>query len=212
MLKFPTVFEDCWKLLNMSSELSSKAAVLAFVILIGLVALSGIVLRFSIPEPTLITIHPPQPTETSAPTPTPAPILVYVTGAVAQPDRLYQLPFGSRVKDVLEAAGGMTASANRMSVNLAAIVRDGDQIHVLSNDKAEGDIELPTPSGGWRVHINTATQSQLETLPGIGAATARRIIEYRELVGAFASLADLDNVSGIGPATLDSLKDLVAFD
>ncbi len=112
----------------------------------------------------------------------------------------------------MDAAGGMTKNANKTSVNLAATVRDGDQIHVMTNEVSDGNIELPTPSGGWRVHINTATQAELETLPGIGAATARRIIEYRELVGSFDSLADLDNVSGIGPATLENLKDLVAFD
>ena len=177
-----------------------------------IIVISGAVLLLSRPEPVHIIIRPPQPTATPAPTYTPAPILVYVTGAVAKPDQLVQLPYGSRVSDALEAVGGLTESANQTLVNLAAIVRDGDQVHVPFIGTEAENAELPTPSGGRRVYVNTATQAELDTLPGIGAAMAQRIIEYRELVGGFANLEDLDKVSGIGPAMLDRLKDLVAFD
>ncbi len=185
---------------------------IVFLVLIIVIAVSGAVLLLSSPEPPLIVIHPPQPTATPAPTFTPAPILVYVTGAVAKPDQAVQLPHGSRVSDVLAAAGGLTASANQTLVNLAAIVRDGDHVHVPSIDNEAEIAELPTPSGGRRVFVNSATQGELETLPGIGAAMAQRIIEYRELVGEFAGLDDLDKVSGIGAATLERLQDLVSFD
>ena len=195
----------------MISLSSNRSAVILFLVLIIIIAVSGAVLLLSRPESVLITINPPQPTATPAPTITPAPILVYVTGAVAKPDQLVRLQYGSRVSDALAAAGGMTERANQTLVNLAAIVRDGDQVHVPFAEIEAESAELPTPSGGRRVYLNTATQAELETLPGIGAAMAQRIIEYRELVGEFRTLEDLDKVSGIGAATLEGLKDLVAF-
>ena len=110
------------------------------------------------------------------------------------------------------AAGGLTGAAVKSSVNMAAIVRDGDQIHVSSSTGGASAFELATPSGGRRVRINSASQEEIEALPGIGPVTAQRIIEYREQVGAFEDLADLDQVSGIGPRTLENLQDQVAFD
>ena len=196
----------------MESQLSSRTTIAVFLVLIIVMALCGALLLHSRQQPTSITIHPPPPTDTPAPTPTYEAILVYVTGAVANPERLYTLPWGSRVQDALEAAGGLTDAADKSAVNLAAIVRDGDQIHVVSSTGNGALFELATPSGGRRIHINSASQAELEALPGIGPATARRIIEYREQVGEFNDLADLDQVSGIGPKTLESLQDQVAFD
>ncbi len=197
---------------QMPETSNSRAYVLAFMVLIILLAVSGALLLLSRTPPVTITIHPPAPTSTAPPTETPSPITVFVTGAVAEPESLIQLPRGSRVVDVLEAVGGLTEYADKKLVNLAAIVRDGDQIHIRSVGDSVYASSLPTPSGGRRVHLNTASQAQLESLPGIGPATAQRIIEYRELVGEISSLTDLDMVSGIGPATIDKLKDLVAFD
>jgi len=79
-------------------------------------------------------------------------------------------------------------------------------------EAAADDISLPTPMGGPRVAINAATQSELEALPGIGPVLAGRIIEHREQFGAFASLEDLDAVSGIGESLLARLRDLLLFD
>lgn len=162
------------------------------------------------PDPVIIEIHPPRPTATPAPTATREPVLVYVTGEVTNPEILVNLPFGSRVSDAVEAAGGFTNDANLSLVNLAGRVRDGDHVHVPSINVSHS--ELPTPAGDARVYINTATQAELESLPDIGAVTARRIIEYRELVGDFADFDDLDQVTGVGPATLEKLQDLIAFD
>ena len=196
----------------MESTLSSRAAVAVFLSLIIVMAICGALLLESRQEPTSITIYPPLPTETPAPTPTREPIQVYVTGAVANPERVYTLPWGSRVQDALAAAGGLTEAAEKSAVNLAAIVRDGDQIHIASAVADDAGLELATPSGGRRVRVNSATLEDLATLPGIGAVTAQRIIEYREQVGDFNSLADLDQVPGIGPRTLENLQDQVAFD
>lgn len=196
----------------MSEMSTTRSYVIVFLILVILIAVSGAVLLLSRPDPVLITIHPPAPTSTPLPTPTPAPIKVYVTGAVAKPDQVHQLPHGSRVADAIKAAGGLTDDADNALVNMAAILRDGDQVHAPSTGDEGKTANLPTPSGGQRIYVNTATQAELETLPGIGPETALRIIEYRELVGDFDRLSDLDNVSGIGPATLEKLADLVAFD
>lgn len=196
----------------MPAELSTKWTIILFLVVINLVALGGALLLLSRPEPAVITIHPPVPTATPLPTATPSMILVYVTGAVHQPATLQALPFGSRVRDAIAAAGEVTDLADLSRVNLAAIVRDGDQVHVASIHQDSGDAALPTPSGGSRVYVNTATLDELDTLPGIGPKIALRIVAYREALGPFKSLDDLDNVSGIGPVTLAKLRGLVIFD
>ncbi len=197
----------------MPTSTTSRLYVIAFLILTIAISLGGAALLIEQRDNHyVITIHPPVPTSTPLPTPTPAPIKVYVTGAVAKPDQVHQLPHGSRVADAIEAAGGLTDDADNALVNMAAILRDGDQVHAPSTGDEGKTANLPTPSGGQRIYVNTATQAELETLPGIGPETALRIIEYRELVGDFDRLSDLDNVSGIGPATLEKLADLVAFD
>ncbi len=196
----------------MDSNFSPRGVIAAFLIMAAALALGGVALLESRPEPTSIAIHPPRPTETPAPTPTREPIQVYVTGAVANPEQIYSLPWGSRVTHAIAAAGGLTDAADQTSVNLAALVRDGDQIHVSSATGDASGLELATPSGGARVRINSAGQAELESLPGIGPVTAQRIIEYREQVGDFESLADLDQVAGIGPKILEGLLETVAFD
>jgi len=198
----------------MGSNFSSRMTVAVFLMLVIVFALSGALLLHVMrgQNAISITIHPPLPTATPAPTPTREPIQVYVTGAVANPEQTYTLPWGSRVEDALAAAGGLTDAANRSAVNLAAIVRDGDQIHIAATTGSADAFELATPSGGRRVQINSASQEELETLPGVGPVTAQRIIEYREQVGDFSDLDDLDQVSGIGPSILENLQDQIVFD
>lgn len=197
---------------NLSPEPSPRGTILAFAI-IALAIIGGAILMLATrPEPVKITINPPVPTATALPTTTPAPITVYVTGAVSQPETTITIPAGSRVQDALDTVGGVTENADLERVNLAQILHDGDQIHVPElNESAE--TVLPTPSGGIIiVHINTATLEELMTLPGVGGALAQRIIDYRTTNGAFADLAALDNVSGIGPSMLENIKEMVAFD
>lgn len=200
----------------MQSEASPLSTLVAFIIVGVLIVGSATLLLLSRPEPVQITIHPPIPTVTPQPTATPQPILVYITGEVHQPETTIEVAYGSRVMDAISAAGGFTDDANKTAVNVAGILRDGDQVHVpaiISAGNSTTSIDsLPTPSGGDVVYINTATLEELETLPGVGPGLAQRIIAYRTENGYFTRLEDLDNVSGIGDATLDNLSDLISFD
>ena len=175
-----------------------------------LLVAAGALLLASRPKPVAITILPPPLTATPPPTATPSPLQVYVTGAVVHPQQTYTLPPGSRVDDALQAAGGATDNADLTRINRAGFLRDGDQIHLPA--LGADDSGLPTPMGGAKVPINSASQSELETLPGIGPVTAARIINYRKQHGDFDDLDDLDEVSGIGPATLANLQDLITYD
>ena len=196
----------------------SSLPTLLAVVIIAAAVLGGVVLLMaSRPAPVTITINPPPPTPAPTPTFTPSPVVVYVTGAVNQPGALVTLPAGSRVNDALAAAGGAAADADLERIDLAALVHDGDHIHVYRVGEAAQALE-PAPSGGSSdgatalVHVNRATQEELESLPGIGPALAGRIIAYREAHGAFTSLQSLTEVSGIGERTIEQLDGLVAFD
>jgi len=208
----------------MREQASSLSTIIVVIIVAVFIAGSGALLLSSRPDPVQITINPPVPTSTPLPTSTPEPILVYITGAVNQPETTIELPHDSRVMDAISAAGGFTDNANQTLVNIAGILRDGDQIHVpeiITVEQPQTDNtdtesvtaeQLPTPSGGNVIYVNTATLEELQALPGVGPAMAQRIIDYRTENGPFTQLDDLDNVSGIGPATLENLQDLIAFD
>jgi competence protein ComEA len=180
---------------------------MAVIIIVGLVIL--IVTR---PEPVEIMIIPPEPTLTPEPTVTPSPLLVYVTGAVQNPQITVELPAGSRVKDALDAAGGLTESADMNRVNVAGILHNGDHIHVFTQGEEAANLAVPTRSGGEVVFVNTATLEELDTLPGIGPAIAQRIIDFREQNGPFTDLESLMQVSGIGESLISQLEGLVSFE
>ena len=136
-------------------------------------------------------------------------VVVHVVGAVARPG-LYRLKEGSRVDDAIGRAGGATGKAALELVNLAAPVADGQQIVVPKAGEAPPLAAGAAPGGsGGRVHLNSATLEQLDTLPGVGPVTAQAILDYRTEKGAFQSVEELDAVPGIGPARLERLKDLV---
>jgi competence protein ComEA len=180
-----------------------------------LAIISGIVaLLLNRPTPVTITIIPPAPTGTPPPTSTPGPLHIYVTGAVVNPLKVYILPPGSRVQDAITAAGGPLPDADMTRVNLAQVMRDGDQIDVptlnVNTGRAKGSEATATPNGP--VHINTATVEDLERLPGVGPVLAKQIIDYRNEHGPFKSMADLDDVPGIGPAKLKEWEGKIAFD
>ncbi len=196
----------------MSSPSSSKLTIVVYLLVIIFMAFGGTMLYLSRPEPTTITIHPPLPTATHVPTATPGPILVYVTGAVNLPESTHELAFGSRVQDAIAAAGGFADSANKTLVNVAGILRDGDQIHVPALDEGGVGLTLPTPSGGELLRINRASEEELLKLPGVGPALAGRIVAYRDEMGSIDSFAELDEISGIGEATIAKWQGLIAFD
>lgn len=189
----------------------ARTTILAFFLLAFAIVGGGALLLLTRPQPVQITINPPVPTAAPAPTHTPGPITVYITGAVQRPQTSLALPAGSRVQEAIDAAGGLLDGADLDRVNLAQVLRDGDQVHVPSAGEA-GDTILATPNTGGMVSINRATTEELQTLPGVGPALAGRIITYRDENGPFMSLDDLDNVSGIGPSLLAELEGLVSFD
>jgi len=142
-------------------------------------------------------------------------IIVHIVGEVNNPD-VFELPYGSRVRDVLQMAGGATEYANLARVNLAAVVSDAMQIIIpaIGEDVPYVLIEQAPAAAsgvtaGGLVNINTATSAELQTLPRVGPAMAQRIIDFRETHGSFSSVDELIHVSGIGESTLAGLRDLV---
>jgi competence protein ComEA len=146
--------------------------------------------------------------------------IVHVAGAVRRPG-VYRLRAGARVQDAVRRAGGGSANADLNGLNLAAKVEDGRQIIVptragASSAAAGVAATGAAPSGAGAaganappVNLNTATLEQLGTLDGVGPATARKIMEYREAHGGFGSVDDLDGVPGIGPKRLAALREHV---
>ena len=144
------------------------------------------------------------------PTATPTPELkVFVTGAVQSPG-VYTLQEGNRVEDAVNAAGGLLPDADISAVNMAKRVGDEEHFHIprvgeapLVASEAQ---EEPEDS---RIDINIASQSLLQTLPGIGEVRAKAIVDYRESQGPFQFPADITNVDGIGQGTYENIRDLI---
>jgi competence protein ComEA len=161
---------------------------------------------------------------TLQPAPTPLPLVVHVTGSVHLPGVL-SLPAGSRLQDAIEAAGGLKPEADAQALNLAAFLEDGERLYIPSQASAEPvdeepasrsqGLELPepgTPTATGPININSATQDELETLPGIGPTIAQRIILYRETNGAFTSIEDIQMVEGIGQKKFEAIMYLITVE
>jgi competence protein ComEA len=134
--------------------------------------------------------------------------VVHVAGAVRRPG-VYSLGPGARVQDAVRRAGGPRRSADVDAVNLAAKVADGQQIVVPTKAPAAvGAITAPAPgeAPSAPVSLGSATLEQLQTLDGVGPATAEKILAYRSEHGGFRSVDDLANVPGIGPKKLAAMK------
>ncbi len=151
------------------------------------------------------------------PAPTEKPIAVHIIGAVPRPG-LYEFPQGARVQDAIDASGGLLADADESVLNLAALLEDGQQLNIPYGAGGPAATEAPvvpvTPGPTAAnsvdlVNINTATLEELDALPGIGPTTAQKIIDYRTTNGPFDQIEDIMNVSGIGPATFENIKDLI---
>ena len=147
----------------------------------------------------------------------PARLTVHVDGAVAAPGVYELVGEGLRLNDAVEAAGGLVEDADTSQVNLAADLADGQKVHIPLKAEGPGEAVVDgtatgraaTSSEAGLVNLNTATEEQLRTLPGIGEVLARRIVDYREMNGPFASVEELTAVEGIGNALLYRLRELV---
>lgn len=143
----------------------------------------------------------------AAPSAPPDQVVIHVSGAVPDPG-VRTLPGGARVDDAVQAAGGATKAARTDQLNLARPLRDGEQIHVPTASEAAVAVTGGSGPAGL-VNLNRATTAELEELPGVGPVLAGRIIAHRETQGGFRSVADLQQVSGIGEKTFAELEDLV---
>lgn len=133
---------------------------------------------------------------------------------------IYYLDAGSRVNDAVDAAGGLTSQADPKSINLAQKLSDEAVVYVASKDENISVVANTTASSAMSqeekstilVNLNTATEADLQTISGIGAKRAADIIAYREANGGFKSVDDLNNVSGIGDKTMESIRPYVTVE
>jgi competence protein ComEA len=136
------------------------------------------------------------------PTPTSSPVVVYISGNVEDPG-VYSLPAGSRIQDLVEAAGGPLPASELDSINLAELLSDSQHVHIPVTGETASDIINST----FPLDLNSATAEDLDTIPGIGPVLAGEIVSYREQNGDFSSLGDLLNVTGIGEAKLNDIME-----
>jgi competence protein ComEA len=167
--------------------------------------------------------------------PTPLTVRIHVAGAVVRPG-VYTVSSSARVVDAVKAAGGATSRADLERINLAQTIIDTEQVFVpfrssrttkitvaprLRPSRTTVPVPMPTVPGAFPiigvpsttitplVNLNSATSSQLDTLPGVGPSTAKAIISYRNRKGPFGKVEDLLNVPGIGPSKVAALRDEV---
>ena len=187
-----------------SLQLSRRQALLAVAVLVAVLTVAGRTLARAgaselQPQAALV---PDRPAAAAR-------LVVHVAGAVRRPG-LYRLREGSRVADAVARAGGATAKADTAAVNLAAPLADGIQVLVPSRVAGAAGGTAAGAAGGGRVSLSSATAAQLDELPGVGPITAQKIVDYRAAHGGFSSVDDLDAISGIGPARLEQLRELVS--
>lgn len=210
----PPLLARLWSLGRQRPRMVAGAGVAASAVVALSVLL--IALRGAPPQPELLL---PQATPAASPTSVEsAQIYVHAAGAVAEPG-LYRLQRGARVADLLEAAGGPAGDASVDGLNLAARLEDGQRVYVPRVGEVDpaaavgerGVTDDPAMAGqsGLAVNLNTATQTELEELPGVGPSTALAILDYRKRNGRFRAVDELLEVRGIGPAKFEGLKDLV---
>ena len=154
-------------------------------------------------------------------------IIVHVSGAIKN-EGIYELEENSRVANAIEAAGGITENAYTKEINLALALEDGMKIYIPTKEEAEKEKKLGTYNsnisgddnnskknsessnkGNEKININTATREELDKLPGVGEATADKIINYREANGEFKKIEEIKEVKGIGDSKFEEIKDLI---
>lgn len=191
----------------------SRAELIALVAVVGAtVAGAGFWYVRSLPAPVQVRSGPSG-ALVAAPTASASPatvILVDVAGWVRRPG-VYEFAEGARVIDAIDAAGGARPGAVLSSLNLAAPLVDGTQVLVPKESQSAPTTETGTGTSGATglVNVNSATNAELETLPGIGEVIAQAIVDHRTENGPFTSVEQLVDVSGIGDATLENIRELV---
>lgn len=137
---------------------------------------------------------------------------MHITGAINNPG-VVVLEEGSRIVDALEAAGGETDEADVNRLNLAYVLEDGEKLYIPSKNEEEQKYITQgkdnMSEGQSKININSAQIEELITLPGVGEATANKIIEYRKENGKFQKIEDLKNVPGIGDSKFENIKMLI---
>jgi competence protein ComEA len=141
--------------------------------------------------------------------------VIYVSGAVNHPG-VVKISGGLRIIDAINAAGGLSPEADASKINMAQALKDGMQILVPAQNKvtvetAGKSTVLDGQRQGNKININSAAKQELDQLPGVGAAMAERIIEYRNNHGGFRNLEDLKKVNGIGEAKFEKIKDKISL-
>ncbi len=137
-------------------------------------------------------------------------IVVQVDGAIATPGA-YRLPGGARLDELIVQAGGMTGDADIASVNLAARVGDGEVVRIPARSTAVPVQPTGTPVTATPINLNTASATELETLPGIGPVLSERIVSYREQNGPFTSLDQLADVEGISTGLIEQVRPMITL-
>ena len=140
-------------------------------------------------------------------------IKVHVAGAVVT-EGLVELEEGARVEDAIKGAGGTTINANIKDINLAQKLQDGQKIYIPKQDEEEKykiENNNENISNVGKININTATQTELELLTGIGPSMAGKIISYRNKNGKFKSIDEIKEVSGIGEAKFEMIKEEITI-
>ena len=139
-------------------------------------------------------------------------IVVDISGSVKKPG-VYEVEEGARLYQVIEQAGGLLENADITAINQAEILYDGQKIIVAEkitdgDGNEKGGLPKAVTEDG-KVNINLADQTELQQIPGVGPATAEKIIQYRESQGRFRTIEDIQNVNGIGQKTFEKLKDMI---
>lgn len=205
--------------------------VVAAIVTVGLLVAGWAVLRA---RPVAVAVTPPvvssvptgaptgavDPGSSASPKASVAGVVVHVLGAVRKPG-LVTLATGSRVQDAIAAAGGLAAKADPGELNLAQAVTDGQQIVVGTKNKPAGEVRNGTAGGsagggaggsgtgsGQLVDLNTAGQTELEELPGVGPVMAGKILAWRTENGRFSRVEELQEIDGVGPKTYAKLAPL----
>ena len=150
-------------------------------------------------------------------------IVIYICGAVKE-NKVVTLKENSRICDAIDAAGGLTSNADLTTINLAYILEDGEKIYIpkkgetIQTDSISSNSQNSSYSNyssssinNNKVNINKATQTELETIPGVGPSTALKIINYREENGKFKNIEDIKNVSGIGDTKYEKIKNYISI-